>query len=183
MKQSHSHTKHLIYASFFTAIGVLFPQIFHAFGLGPVFLPMHIPIILAGIVCTSLWGLLSGITCVFLSSLLFGMPGFTPTGYSMFFELAAYGFFSGIFFHAMPRPYTLKRIYPALLLTMLTGRLVAIIAKYVIFHMMGHVFALTAVCTSLFITAWPGILLQWITIPPIILLMQKNKSLIPKENQ
>jgi len=42
-------TTELIYSGLFVAFGLILPQLFHLFGgTGPIFLPMHIPVLLAG---------------------------------------------------------------------------------------------------------------------------------------
>ena len=40
--------KNIVKGALFIALGVLIPQIFHSIGAGPMFLPMHIPVLLAG---------------------------------------------------------------------------------------------------------------------------------------
>ncbi len=45
-------TLKLVLASLFTAIGLLLPTVFHMFSLGgSIFLPMHIPVLLCGLIC------------------------------------------------------------------------------------------------------------------------------------
>lgn len=42
-------TKKLTFSALFIAFGLVLPQFFHLFGgTGPIFLPMHIPVLLAG---------------------------------------------------------------------------------------------------------------------------------------
>ena len=49
---SSNRTLLMIWAAFFVTLAVLVPTIFHAVGgLGKVFLPMHIPVILCGFIC------------------------------------------------------------------------------------------------------------------------------------
>lgn len=44
-----STAKKLTYSSLFLALGLVVPQLFHLLGgAGPVFLPMHLPVLLAG---------------------------------------------------------------------------------------------------------------------------------------
>lgn len=42
----NSATKELVLSALFIALGVVLPMVFHAIGAGPVFLPMHIPVLL-----------------------------------------------------------------------------------------------------------------------------------------
>jgi len=83
--------KEMVLSALFTAIGLLLPVIFHAFGMGSTFLPMHIPVLLAGFVVSIPFAIAVGIVTPILSSLLTGMPPMFPVLPYMVFELAAYG--------------------------------------------------------------------------------------------
>ena len=89
-------TKTLVLAALFLALGVVFPQLFHAIGAGPVFLPMHIPVLLCGLICGWQYGGICGLIVPLLSSLLAGMPPLWPTCPSMMLELCAYGLLTGL---------------------------------------------------------------------------------------
>ncbi len=56
------------------ALGVLFPILFHMFGLGPVFLPMFVPILTAAFLLPPVFAIFVGITTPFISFLLTQMP-------------------------------------------------------------------------------------------------------------
>ena len=58
--------------------------------IGSMLLPMHIPVLLCGMIVGGPWGLLIGFLCPLLRSALFSMPPPYPTAVSMAFELAAY---------------------------------------------------------------------------------------------
>lgn len=49
MKQSH--TKNLVLTAFCIALCIVLPMAFHAIGAGATFLPMHIPVLLCGLLC------------------------------------------------------------------------------------------------------------------------------------
>ncbi len=173
-------TRKTVYAAVFLALGIFLPQAFHIFGAGSVFLPMHIPVIIAGFVVGGFWGMVVGVLSVILSSAVFSMPGFNPNGFSMIFELAAYGLFSGIMFDKVFKTKRyVARVYLSLISAMILGKIVAIIAKYIIFSAFGSAFAITMVLYSLFVTALPGIALQLVMIPPLMLAL-KNSKLIDK---
>ena len=73
------------------ALCVILPYAFHAIPNGGIlFSPMHLPVLLCGIICGPLYGLLCGLAGPFLSSVLTGMPvwAYLPT---MMIELAIYG--------------------------------------------------------------------------------------------
>ena len=89
-------TLRLVLAALFTALGILLPMVLHPFGIsGQVFLPMHVPVLLCGLITGSAYGALTGFIVPLLSGALTGMPSIWPVGVSMALELAAYGFLQG----------------------------------------------------------------------------------------
>lgn len=159
--------KDLTFTSILIAIGVLLPSVFHAFNLGgPVFLPMHIPVILCGFLVGRRYGLLCGMIVPLLSSVLTGMPPLFPVALTMSIELGAYGYVTGLLAKK-------TNVYVALMGAQLTGRVVGAITSFVLLGIVGKPFALSAYMTGAFVTALPGILLQLILIPVAIMLMRK----------
>ena len=71
-------TKPLVLAALFLALGVVFPQLFHAIGAGPVFLPMHIPVLLCGLICGWQYGGICGLVVPLLSLCLRACRRFGP---------------------------------------------------------------------------------------------------------
>src|SRR5512145_658584 len=70
-----SATRFIAFSALFLALAILLPIGFHAFGLGGrVFLPMHIPVLLAGFLTGPLSGMLVGLLAPGASHLLTGMP-------------------------------------------------------------------------------------------------------------
>lgn len=164
-----SNTFNIILSGLFIGMGVLLPMAFHSLGLaGSVFLPMHIPVLLAGLLCGPRYGLGVGFIVPFLSSITTGMPPIYPVALFMAFELAAYGGISG---------YLIKRtsIFVALLGAMLGGRAVLGIVQGILLGFFGNGFALTGFVSGAFITALPGIMVQLILIPSLYLGLKKAK--------
>ena len=62
----------------FTALGVLFPIVFHSLGLGSTFLPMFWPIAAAAYFLAAPMAAAAAIVSPLLSSLLTGMPPISP---------------------------------------------------------------------------------------------------------
>ena len=78
------------------ALCVVLPMTLHAIPKGGVlFSPMHLPVLLCGLVCGAPFGLVCGILGPLVSSLLTGMPvfGYMPV---MMIELGLYGLISGL---------------------------------------------------------------------------------------
>lgn len=65
--------------------------------VGKMLLPMHLPVLLCGLICGWQYGAVIGFITPIMRSLIFGMPPLYPTALAMAFELAAYGFFCRIF--------------------------------------------------------------------------------------
>lgn len=153
--------------------GVILPQAFHFLPIpnaGIILCPMHIPVLLCGILCGWPWGLLCGILTPLLSSMITGMPALFPTGASMICELAAYGILSGIFYQI-----TQGKIYATLFLAMLGGRFVMGISSLLFYNLAGKGYTFELFLTSAFVTALPGILLQLTLIPLLIVILKKSK--------
>ena len=70
---------------------------------GSMLLPMHIPVLLCGFVCGWPFGLVVGLITPVLRSLMFGMPPMFPVAVAMAFELAAYGFMTGLLYKLLPK--------------------------------------------------------------------------------
>lgn len=165
--------KKLTYTALLIAVGILLPQIFHLIGgstAGQIFLPMHIPVMLAGFLLGPVSGLVTGLVTPVVSSLLTGMPSAAPLPF-MTIELIGYGVFSGIFYRLFQK--YKAGLLLALVLTMITGRLLNALALVVA----GSVFGLTvAPAVSVVVslgTGLPGIVIQLIFIPMLMFALRK----------
>ena len=82
-------TRQVVLAGLFVALGLIMPFLTAQVpALGARFLPMHLPVLLAGLVIGGPLGLLVGLVTPLLRSVLFGMPPMFPTAVAMAFELA-----------------------------------------------------------------------------------------------
>jgi hypothetical protein len=72
----------------FAALGVVLPILFHMIGVGRFLLPMHLPVLVAGLVLRPRMAALVGLVVPWMSSLLTGMPPM-PMPVLMSAELAA----------------------------------------------------------------------------------------------
>ncbi|MBP5617872.1 MAG: ECF transporter S component [Clostridia bacterium] len=141
--------------------------------IGNLLLPMHIPVLLCGMLCGWPWGLAVGFIAPLMRSLLFGMPPFYPTALAMAFELAAYGFASGLFSRLLPKK--IPFVYLSLILAMIAGRLVWGVARFVMAGLSVTAFPFSAFLAGAITTAWPGMLLQVLILPPIVILLRRTK--------
>lgn len=163
-----SKTRNLILAALCLALGLVLPSAFHFIGAGPVFLPMHIPVILCGMLCGWQYGAACGFITPLLSSILTGMPPIFPTAPAMMLELCAYGCLSGLLYRRVK-----LNIYAALPLAMLGGRVVSGLANALFMGVANKPYGLSAFLSGAFVTAVPGILLQLIIIPLLVVSVQR----------
>ena len=119
----------------------------------------------------------SGILAPVLSSLFTGMPpaAILP---AMLCELAVYGLITGICVYGIHTEKQIVKIYGSLITAMLAGRIVSGILKALIFNVGEYSFKIFI--TSSFLTGIPGILIQLIFIPVIVLALQKAGIAEPK---
>jgi len=162
------------------ATGIILPLAFHSIpNAGRIFLPMHIPVLLCGVLCGFPYGLLCGMITPLLSSLLTGMPPAAMLP-SMFCELAAYGAVSSLLMRYAPAKKSYARIYISLIGAMLFGRVFYGILNALIFSAGNY--SMQMWLTVAFITALPGVAIQIVVIPAIVLVLQKAKLAELPEN-
>ena len=145
--------------------------------IGSMLLPMHLPVLLCGFVCGWEWGLIVGFTAPLIRSLTLGMPPLFPTALCMAFELATYGTVAGMAFKAFKRKKLY--IYPALIAAMLAGRAVWGAAMVLCMGINGGSFTYSAFVAGAFTNAIPGIIVQLVLVPPIVMLLRKKVTRTP----
>lgn len=142
--------------------------------IGNMLCPMHLPVLLCGMICGWPWGLAVGAVAPLLRSVLWGMPPML-VAIAMAFELAAYGLVTGLIFPRTKQD--LKGIYIALVIAMTAGRLVWGAVRFVMAGLSGSAFPMSAFLSGAVLTAWPGIVLQLILVPAMIRALQKSGQL------
>lgn len=142
--------------------------------IGAMLCPMHIPVILCGFVCGGPWGLVVGFAAPLLRSFIVGMPTLFPKAVAMAFELATYGLMSGILYKALPK----KRgsIYLSLIISMIAGRLVWGFVQLCCVSFNVSAFGISAFWAGAVANAVPGIIIQLIFIPLIIMTVKKQNK-------
>ena len=171
-------TKKMVTAAFFLALGIVMPFLTGQIpGIGSRLLPMHIPVLLCGFVCGWQYGLLVGLVTPILRSAMFGMPLMMPAAVSMAFELAVYGAVTGVCYRKLPRKNA--SIYISLVTAMIAGRLVWGLVSIPLYGIAGggKAFSWQMFAAGGFINAIPGIILQIVLIPVIVMALQRAKVL------
>ncbi len=141
--------------------------------IGNMLLPMHIPIMLCGLICGWQYGLIVGAIAPIMRSLLFSMPVMYPSAISMAFELATYGFVIGYLF-SKSKWNCMKSLYRSLVVSMVAGRVVWGLVQIVLLGLGDNGFTLSMFIGGAFLKAIPGIILQLILIPAIMLVLKKT---------
>lgn len=171
--------RNLVLAAFFLALGLILPFLTGQIPeIGRRLLPMHIPALLGGFILGGPYGLLLGFILPPIRSLLFGMPPLFPVAVTMMFEMAVYGLLAGLLYKAFPKK--VLWTYAALILAMIGGRIVWGVAAFVFFGLAGTPFTVEMFIAGALVDSLPGILLQIVIIPPILIALEKSGLLRPK---
>lgn len=174
--KNHSHILKMVLAAFFLALAYVMPYLTGQIPeVGSMLCPMHIPVILCGFICGPYWGLTVGATAPILRSLLTGgFPPLFPTAVAMAFELAAYGVVCGVLHKLLPKRKT--SVYVSLISSMIIGRLVWGLITFICMSASGSVFTFSAFMAGAVVNAVPGIIVQIVIIPVIVILLGKTNT-------
>lgn len=148
------------------ASAVILPQLFHLMGaisgmgtaLGETFLPMHLPIILVGLLSGPYVGAVSGLLAPLLSFALTGMPTSAMLPFMMI-ELCVYGLTAGLLWNVkMP---TLAKV----VISQIAGRGVRAVAILLAVYAFQSNAIPVAIIWNSIATGVFGLALQWALIP------------------
>lgn len=172
-RQMTQHIKNLVLAAMFMALGLVLPLLTGQIPqVGNMMLPMHLPVLLCGLICGWQYGGMVGFVLPFLRCALFTMPPM-PLGVAMAFELAAYGMVVG-FLYARSRWQCVVALYRCLIAAMIAGRLVWAAVRVVMVGLADVPFTWQIFLADAFLTAIPGIVLQLIVIPAVMVAMDRT---------
>ncbi|MBD3348464.1 MAG: ECF transporter S component [Candidatus Eisenbacteria bacterium] len=165
------------------ALGVALPLVFHAFPLGGrIFLPMHIPAFIAGLVLGPVPGLIVGAGAPVLSAMITGRP---PIFYMvpMVFELATYGVVAGLLRPRIEAAVAIRRrragpdaetsrstsgVLLTLLAAMVAGRAVWLLTVVWLAPFIGIEARTVAVALGALGAGWLGAAIQLALVPAIV---------------
>lgn len=164
--------RRITFAGMFLALALVLPFITAQIPeIGRKLSPMHIPVLLCGFLCGWPWGLAVGFVAPLLRSVLFGMPAMVPGAVAMAFELAVYGCVSGLLYKLLPRKNWAT--YAVLLIAMIAGRVVWGIARLVLAGLAGNSFTWGMFIAGAVTDAIPGIILQLVLIPILVIALER----------
>lgn len=175
----------LVLSAVFFALGFVLPFLTGQIPqIGNMMLPMHFPVFLCGLICGWQYGAVIGLALPLFRSAVMSMPPFFPTATGMAVELLTYGLVSGLIYRFFPKKggwWDLLRAYAALVPAMLIGRGVWGLFQLFQLSVSGSSFTFAAFISGAFATAFPGIILQLLLIPAIMVALEKS-GLIRKKN-
>ncbi|MBO5938334.1 MAG: ECF transporter S component [Clostridia bacterium] len=161
-------TQKLVLSALFLSIGMVLPLLTGQIKeIGDSLLPMHLPVMLCGVICGGNYGLCIGLILPFLRSVIFGMPPIYPNAIWMALELATYGAVIGFLYAKRKHP-SRGHLFFCLACSMLAGRIVWGITKAILLGVAEKPFGIEAFLVGGFLDAIPGLVLQFILIPLII---------------
>lgn len=173
-KDKNKNMLNLVLSAMFLALGIVLPFLTGQIKeIGNMMLPMHIPVMLCGLVCGPQYGLIIGAITPLMRSALFGMPVMYPSAISMAFELATYGFVIGFLF-SKARWKCIKSLYRCLLISMVSGRVVWGIVQCFLLGIGDDGFTTSMFLSGAIVKAIPGIVLQLLIIPTVMLVLGKT---------
>lgn len=165
--------RQMVLAAMFLAIGIVLPIFTGQIPqIGRMLLPMHLPVLLCGLICGWRYGGAVGFVLPFLRYVMFGMPPM-PNGIAMAFELASYGIIVGAMYGAS-RWQCVVALYRSLLTAMVGGRLVWAAVRVIITGAAGVPFTWEIFLAEGFLSAIPGIIFQLIFIPAVMVALDRT---------
>lgn len=171
-----SNVKQSIITAMCIALCVVLPLIFHSIPqAGNIYCPMHIPVLICGLVCNPPFAVLCGIAGPIISSIITGMPSILDMP-SMITELVIYGLVCSLIMKTLKSGKIYVDVYVSLICAMILGRIAA--GAITAFIFARGTMTISTWATVYFLTSLPGIIIQLILIPAVYFALTKA-NLIP----
>jgi len=172
MNNQTKHINKLVTSAVFLALALVLPFLTGQIRtIGNMLCPMHFPIIICAYVCGWEYAAAIGFIAPLLRFALFGMPPIIPGGISMAFELATYGLVCGLLYTKLPKKKS--SIYISLIAAMISGRIIWGLCRLIIAGISKNSFVWATFIAGGITNAIPGIILQIILIPIIVMALEK----------
>lgn len=171
MKKSRNSVTKLVYSAMCLALCLVLPFLTGQIPeIGSMLCPMHFPVFICGFLCGWQWGAAVGLVAPLLRSAIFNMPPIM-TAIPMAFELATYGIITGLIYKKLP----LGRgnVYLSLGVAMVAGRLVWGAVRFAMAGFSVSEFPMSVFIAGAVTNAIPGIILQMLIIPPVIIAIDR----------
>ena len=185
MTNKMSSVKCISICAMCVALCYVLPIAFHASGLGSALSPMHIPVLLCGLLCGGWYGLLCGLLGPVVSSLLSGMPPVLML-FRMVPELCVYGLACGLAMKYIRVGNLAGDVYISMVIAMVAGRIAGGIATAIFYTVTSGVYSFALWAASYFVESLPGIAAHLIFVPVLVFTLEKARLIpvrYPKEIQ
>lgn len=171
MRKNRKSTLKLVYSAMCLALCIVLPFLTGQIPeIGGMLCPMHFPVFICGFLCGWQWGLGVGLVAPLLRSALFTMPPMM-TAIPMAFELAVYGAMTGLVYKRLPL--SRGNVYLCLGIAMVAGRAIWGAVRFVMAGIGAGEFPFSVFLAGAITNAIPGIILQMLIIPPVIIALDK----------
>lgn len=144
----------------FGATGVALPVVFHAVGLGKAFLPMHLPVLVCGLLISPTVAFAVGVVTPLVSSVLTGMPPLVPVAVLMTLELGVLSAAAAICRGKLRLP-----VIVSVVVAMIAARVVGGLELVAIAPLMGLRQSIPVYLSQSVLLSLPGIVLQLVAAP------------------
>ncbi len=169
------NVRKLVLAALFLALALVLPLLTGQIRqIGKMLCPMHIPVLLCGFLCGWPYALAVGLIAPVMRSAIFAMPIMYPSAVCMSVELASYGVISAILYRVLPKKKS--SVFIALLTAMVFGRLIWGAARYLCAGLSATEFGFAAFWAGAVTEAIPGIILQLILVPVIVMAVDRQRK-------
>jgi hypothetical protein len=152
----------ILLAVIFAVLGIAVPALFHAIGLGSMFLPMYLPLSVGAFLLKERNAFMTGALTPLLSGLLTGMPPFyPPIAFVMAAQLGVFCLMVSLLTHRFR-----WNIMPALITAVVSDRVILFVCYYFIlpsFQVHSVFFALYDVAKGI-----PGIAIMFAAVPSVV---------------
>ena len=165
-----SAVKKMCICAFLTAMCYVLPQAFHILPLGTVgtlLSPMHLPVLLCGLVCGWPYGLFCGLVGPVLSHLLSGMPP-VPVLIPMVPELGVYGLAAGLGMKLIRSGKTMPDLYLSLLPALVLGRIAGGVTQALLYLSRAESYTIALWASSYVVGTLPAVVLQLAVLPALV---------------
>ena len=168
---SMSTVKKMCICALLTAMCYVLPQAFHILPLGSVgslLSPMHLPVLLCGLVCGWPYGLFCGLMGPVLSHLLSGGMPPVPVLIAMVPELGVYGLAAGLGMELIRTGRTLLDCYFSLLPALVLGRIAGGVAKVLYYLSTAESYTVAMWVSAYIVGTLPAVVLQLVVLPALV---------------
>ena len=170
--KTRTEIKRLILSAMFLALAFVMPFLTGQVPqIGSMLCPMHLPVLLCGFFCGPIYGVAVGAIAPLMRSFMLGMPPMFPTAFCMAFELAAYGFVAGWLYNKLEKKKV--NVYLSLFGAMIIGRIIWGMAMFCCMGFDVSKFGFSAFMAGAVLNAVPGIVLQVLLIPALVIALEK----------